>query len=95
MQTPAIKPEIGEALRDIQKGIRLGLPLSRPMPTITSGAHKLRIRDSTTAIWVLYFVAVSDAIVVFLSFQEQTQQTLRHEIDLGQRRLKEMLDGSI
>jgi phage-related protein len=65
------------------------------MPTITSGAHELRIRDSTVAIRVFYFVAVADTIVVFHGFQKQTQQTPRHEIDLGRERLKEVLHGSI
>ncbi|MDX2252057.1 MAG: type II toxin-antitoxin system RelE/ParE family toxin [Nitrospira sp.] len=94
-QTPAIKQEIGEALRDVQKGIRLGLPLSRPMPTIASGAHELRIRDSTMAIRVFYFVAIAETIAVFHGFQKQTQQTPRHEIDLGRQRLKEVLHGPI
>ena len=71
-QSPAIKREIGEALRDIQKGIRLGLPLSRPMPGVASGAHELRVRDSTTTVRVFYFVAWVDAIVVFHGFQKQT-----------------------
>ena len=94
-QTPAIKQEIGEALRDVQKGIRLGLPLSRPMPTIASGAHELRIRDSTMAIRVFYLVAIAETIVVFHGFQKQTQQTPRHEIELGRQRLKEVLHGPI
>jgi phage-related protein len=91
-QSPMIKREIGEALRDVQKGISLGLPLSRPMPTVASGVHELRVRSATTVVRVFYFVKVVDAIVVFHGFRKKTQQTPAHEIAIGQQRLKEVLD---
>ena len=62
-QSPAVKREIGEALRDVQKGVSLGLPLSRPMPTVASGAHELRVRSPTTAVRVFYFVKLANTIV--------------------------------
>ena len=92
-QPPAIKQEIGEALRDVQKGIRLGLPLSRPMPEVASGAHELRVRAATTTVRVFYFVTLADTIVVFHGFQKQTQKTPKHEIAVGRQRLKEVLHG--
>ncbi|MEW6056673.1 MAG: type II toxin-antitoxin system RelE/ParE family toxin [Bdellovibrionota bacterium] len=51
-QSAAIKQEVGEALRDVQKGISLGMPLSRPMPGVAPGAHELRVKDETTALRV-------------------------------------------
>jgi phage-related protein len=92
-QSPVIKREIGEALRDVQKGIRLGLPLSRPMPEVASGAHELRARGSTTTIRVFYFVTLADTIVVFHGFQKQTQKTPKHEMTVARQRLKEVLHG--
>ena len=94
-QPPAIKREIGEALRDVQKGIRLGLPLSRPMPAVASDAHELRIRSTTTAVRVFYFVKLADTIVVFHGFQKKTQKTPTQEISVGQQRLKEVLDDHV
>ena len=94
-QSRKIKREIGEALRDVQKGISLGLPLSRPMPTVASGVHELRVRSATTVVRVLYFVKVVDAIVVFHEFQKKTQKTPTQEIAIGQQRLKEVLDGYV
>ena len=91
-QSPTIKLEIGEALRDVQKGVILGLPLSRPMLTVASGAHELRIRSPTTAVRVFYFVKLADTIVVFHGFQKKTQRTPAHEIAVSQQRLKEVLD---
>ena len=94
-QTPAIKREIGEALRDVQKGISLGLPLSRPMPTVASGAHELRVRGPTTAVRMFYFVKLVDTIVVFHGFQKKTHKTPTHEIAIGQQRLQEVLHGEV
>ena len=94
-QSPAIKREIGEALRDVQKGISLGLPLSRPMPTVASGAHELRVSSPTTAVRVFYFVKLAKTIVVFHGFQKKTQKTPSHEIAIGQQRLQEVLHGQV
>ena len=92
-QSPAIKREVGETLRDLQKGIRLGLPLSRPMPAVASGAHELRIRTAATAVRVFYLVKLADTIVVFHGFQKKTQKTPMHEIAVGKQRLQEVLHG--
>ena len=94
-QSPTIKREIGEALRDVQKGISLGLPLSMPMSAITSGAHELRVRSATTVVRVFYFVKLADTIVVFHGFQKKTQKTPAQELSVGQQRLKEVLDGYV
>jgi phage-related protein len=37
--------ESGYLLRRLQQGEKLGLPHSRPMPTIAPGCHELRVRD--------------------------------------------------
>lgn len=94
-QSPTIKREVGEALRDVQKGISLGLPLSRPMPTVASGVHELRVRSTTTIVRVFYFVKVTDTIVVFHGFQKKTQKTPTQEIAVGQQRLQEVLHGHV
>jgi phage-related protein len=75
-QSPAIKREIGEALRDVQKGIRLGLPLSRPMPGIASGAHELRVRDSTATVRVFYFVTWLTRLWCFMAFRSKHRRHL-------------------
>lgn len=92
-QSPSVKQEIGEALRDIQKGVRLGLPLSRPMPVVASGVHELRVKSAGTAVRVFYFVKLADAIIVFHGFYKKTQKTPVHEIAVGQQRLEEVLHG--
>jgi phage-related protein len=94
-EDPTIRLEIGEALRDLQKGLHLGLPLSRPMPDVASGAHELRVTGKTPAVRVFYFVKLADAILVFHAFQKKRQKTPKREMALGQQRLKEVLHGNV
>jgi len=93
-QSPALKREIGEALRDLQKGISIGLPLSRPMPSVAPGTHELRVRSATTTVRVFYFVKLADTILVFHAFQKKRQKTPAPELALGRRRLQEMIDAT-
>lgn len=51
-QESDIRREIGEALRDLQKGVSLGLPLSRPLPVVGSGVHELRVQGARTTVRV-------------------------------------------
>ncbi|MBL8071178.1 MAG: type II toxin-antitoxin system RelE/ParE family toxin [Nitrospira sp.] len=92
-EDPAIRREIGEALRDLQKGLQLGMPLSRPMQVIASGAHELRVTGPSTTMRVFYYVKLADAIVVFHAFQKKTQKTPKRELITGRQRLKEVLHG--
>ena len=90
-----MRKEIGEALRDLQKGISVGLPLSRPMPEVASGSHELRIRGKATAVRVFYYVKQTEAILVFHAFHKKTKKTPQRELALGQQRLKEVLHGNV
>ena len=94
-QSAAIKQEVGEALRDVQRGMSLGMPLSRPMSDVAVGVHELRVKDEATAVRVFYFVKVADAIVVFHGLQKKTQKTPKHEMEVGSKRLREVLDGKV
>jgi phage-related protein len=87
----ALRKEIGEALRDLQKGINLGMPLSRPMPEVAPGAHEPRVRSKTATVRVFYFVKLAEVIVVFHAFQKKTQKTPKRELAIGRQRLHEVL----
>jgi phage-related protein len=41
----AVRREFGKLLYDLQMGIRLGMPTSRPMQSVGKGVHELRLRD--------------------------------------------------
>jgi len=94
-QTIAIRSQIGEALRDLQKGITPGMPLSRPMPAVAPGVHELRVKDAIVTVRVFYATGKGDAIVVFHAFLKKSQKTPMREIDLGRKRLQGVLNAKI
>ena len=91
-QATSIRRHIGEALRNLQKGVNLGMPLSRPMPTIAPGVHELRIRGEGATVRIFYYVRKADAIIVFHTFQKKSQETPSREIGLARQRLQEVLN---
>lgn len=94
-QSPVIKREIGEALRDLQKGLSLG-SLSTgqcprwPLALMSSGCGMPSVAGR-----VFCLVKLADRIVVFHGFQKKTQKTPAHEIVVGKQRLQEVLHGQI
>ena len=80
--------EAGFLPRRLQRGERLGLPHSRPMPSIGGRCHELRIieRDQT---WRMVYRADADAIVIAEVFSKKTRATPRVVIANAIRRLAE------
>jgi len=84
--TAAARVEAGVLLRRLQRGELLGLPHSRPMPSIGKSCHELRIVDEDAAWRVVYRIDV-DAIVIVDVFKKKTQATPKTVIDVCRRRL--------
>ena len=87
----AIKVDLANLLALLAAGESLGMPVSRPMPSVGVGVHELRIKDRTGQYRVFYYTKHRDAILVFHFFRKKTQETPRKELDVGRRRLKDML----
>lgn len=94
-QTVPIRRQIGEALRDLQKGISPGMPLSRPMSVIAPGVRELRVSDETTTVRGFYSTANTEALAVLHAFQKKSQKRAVREIELARRRLREVLNEKI
>ena len=71
----------------VQAGEKLSLPWSRPMPSIGTRCHELRITDKET-IWRIVYRLDLDAILIVEVFQKKTQQTPKHVIDTCKKRLR-------
>src|SRR4051812_45662358 len=76
----AARIEAGTLLRLLQEGELLGMPRSRPMPSIGPRCHELRVRDKNQN-WRIVYRVDSDAIVIAEVFPKTTQQTPDHVID--------------
>ncbi|HEV8723586.1 MAG TPA: type II toxin-antitoxin system RelE/ParE family toxin [Candidatus Binatia bacterium] len=84
----AARLETGLLLRKLQRGERLGMPYSRPMPSIGPRCHELRINDES-ATWRIVYRIDSDAIVILEVFSKKTTQTPKPVIENCKRRLKD------
>lgn len=80
--------EAGYLLRRLQRGEMLGMPHSRPMPTIGLRCHELRISD-VDATWRIMYRIESDTVVILEVFSKKTSKTPRDVVQACKRRLKE------
>ena len=80
--------EAGTLLRRLQQGESLGLPHSRPMPSIGRRCHELRVKGKK-AEWRIVYRVDPDAILVVDVFSKKTRTTPREVINTCRRRLKQ------
>jgi phage-related protein len=80
--------ETGVLLRRLQKGQSIGMPHSRPMPSIGPRCHELRIRDKGKQ-WRLIYRIDDDAIIIADVFAKTTTKTPLKVIEACQRRLRQ------
>lgn len=83
----AARLEAGWLLRRLQAGEKLGMPHSRPMPSIGARCHELRVVDAGKT-WRVVYRIDRDAIVIADVFQKTTAQTPVRVIDDCRRRLR-------
>lgn len=79
--------EAGFLLRKLQSGENLSLPVSRPMPSIGSQCHELRINDEDKTWRIIYYID-ADAIVILEVFKKNTQKTPDDVIKNCKKRLQ-------
>ena len=86
-----VRREIGKAIFDLQNGRSIGMPLSRPMPSVALGVEELRMKDASGIYRTFYYKKHRDGILILSAFMKKTQKTPKDEIDTAKRRLKELL----
>lgn len=80
--------EAGVLLRRLQHGESLGLPHSRPMPSIGRRCHELRIPDENQT-WRIVYRIDPDAVIIGEVFAKKTQKTPKQVIETCQRRFRQ------
>ena len=80
--------EAGYLLRLLQKGESLSMPQSRPMPSIGSRCHELRINDENKT-WRIIYRIDEDTIVIVDVFAKKTNKTPDTVIKRCQKRLRQ------
>ena len=84
----AARRERGALLRQLQRGESLGMPHSRPMPSIGPRCHELRVSDEDRNWRLIYRVDIDPGLIhVVEVFDKTTRRTPPHVIANGRRRL--------
>lgn len=78
--------DAGELLRQLQRGEPVGMPHSRPLPSIGPRCYELRIWDSGNS-WRIVYCCDVDAIVILEVFAKKTRATPIHVIETCRTRL--------
>ncbi len=84
----AARREAGVLLRQLQRGEKLSMPHSRPMPTIGRRCHELRIPDEDKT-WRIVYRIDDDAIVIWEVFAKKDRTTPRRVIDSCKKRIRD------
>ena len=79
--------EIGFLLRELQEGVTLTMPHSRPMPIIGPRCHELRVNDQNKT-WRVILRIDAQAILILEVFEKKTNKTPQTVVDVCRQRLK-------
>ena len=86
----SIQSDFVDALSLLSQGMKLQMPLNRPLSSIYSGLHELRFKDRSGQVRFFYFIKKNEAIYFVHAFQKKTQELPKKEIDLILKRIKEV-----
>ena len=84
--------QAGFLLRLLQRGAKIAMPHSRPMPSIGRKCHELRVADEKVS-WRIVYRIDEDAIVILEVFSKKTGKTPKSIIDICKTRLREYDHG--
>jgi phage-related protein len=86
---PSVVRDVGYQLDKVQNG--LSPDDAKPIYSIGAGVLELRVWDEAGTFRVVYVAKFAGAVYVLHCFQKKTQQTAKRDIDLAQKRLKDLL----
>ncbi len=84
--------QAGFLLRRLQRGEKIAMPHSRPMPSIGRRCHELRVPDEKVSWRIVYRIDV-DAIVIVEVFTKKTGKTPKSVIETCKVRLRDYDNG--
>jgi len=79
--------EAGYLLRQLQQGMNLAMPQSRPMHNIGRRCHELRINDEYST-WRIVYRIDADAIVMLEVYEKKTNKTPKQIINICKERMR-------
>jgi phage-related protein len=84
----AARLEAGLLLARLQEGEMLAMPVSRPLPTLASRCHELRIKDGAMN-WRIVYRLDSDAVLILEVFLKKTRRTPTEVLNACKARMRQ------
>lgn len=72
-ESDVLKQDVFGALERLSQGELIGMPMSRPLPSIAKGLHELRFSDKRGEFRVFYYIKLRDAIYVIHAMRKKKQ----------------------
>ena len=88
----AARIEAGFLLRFLQRGESIGMPHSRPMPSVGKRCHELRIADAKLN-WRIIYRIDKDAIMLLDVYSKKTRKTPKAVIETCKKRFRDYDSG--
>lgn len=86
----SVRQSLGSVLQRLQDRELVGMPDVRSMPSVGKGVLEIRVRDQTGAYRAFFVHVTARGLVVFHAFIKKAQKTPSREIELAQRRLRQI-----
>lgn len=75
---------------DLAAGKKLGMPTSRPLPSVGKGLHELRLSGRAGEYRVFYVIKVGDAIYVIHAATKKKEAMDRQTMELIRQRMRSL-----
>lgn len=75
---------------DLAAGKKLGMPISRPLPSVGKGLHELRLSGRAGEYRVFYVIKVGDAIYVIHAATKKKEAMDRQTMELLKQRMRSL-----
>ncbi len=73
---------------ELSQSKSLGMPISRPLPSIVRGVHELRLSGKSGEFRVFYFIKIGNAIYIIHAASKKKQAMDKKTIDLLKTRVR-------
>lgn len=86
--SPDVLADVYSLFEDLMAGKTLGMPISRPLPSIAKGLHELRLSGRAGEFRVFYVIRVGDAIYIVHAAGKKKQALDKRTVDILKTRLR-------
>jgi phage-related protein len=83
-----LRADLLDAVARLRAGVKLSMPLSRPMPSIGRAVHELRLRGRGGSFRVIYLIKTDEAIYLVHAFKKSSQKTSPKNIWVASQRMR-------